>query len=69
MTDFNETEINEIKEARKIMRDAFDKDQEPGGFKHGYISNIAMLLYDRYGITDYEIRNKAAEDILNKIFY
>jgi len=58
----------DIAGARKVMWDAFEADPEPGGFKHGYISNIAMLLHDQYGITDYETRNKAAEDILKLIF-
>lgn len=58
--------MNKIAGARKVMRDAFEKDDD---FKHGYISNIAMLLHDRYGIVDYDIRNKAAEDILKLIFY
>jgi hypothetical protein len=55
-----------IKQARKVMRDAFDKDD---GFKEGYIANIAMLLYDQYNIKDHEKRNSAAKDILNLIFY
>lgn len=58
--------MNKIQKARKVMRDAFEKDE---GFKLGYVSNIAMLLHDRYGITDIDIRNKAAEDILKKIFW
>ena len=60
---------NNIEIARKTMKDAFEADSEPGGLKHGYISNIAMLLHDRYGITDWDTRNKAGEDILKLIFY
>lgn len=59
----------DIAGARKVMREAFEKDTEPGGLKHGYISNIAMLLHDRYGITNYETRNEAAKDILKLIFW
>jgi hypothetical protein len=59
----------EIVKARKVMKDAFEADSQPGGFKDGYISNIAMLLHDHYGITNFETRNKAAEDILKLIFY
>jgi hypothetical protein len=38
------------------------------GLRLGYQANIAMLLNDFYGITDYEERNQAATDILNLIF-
>lgn len=59
-------EVNKIAEAVKTMQDVFNKDED---FKMGYIANIAMLLHDRYGITNYEKRNQAAEDILKLIFY
>ena len=36
--------------------------------RFGYQSNIAMLLHDQYGVTDYKERNQAAIDILNLIF-
>ena len=52
-------------EARQIMGKNLTEDQE---LYIGYRSNVAMLLYDHYGITDYEIRNKAANDILSLIF-
>ncbi len=58
--------MNEIAKARETIRTAFERDK---GFKIGYISNIAMLLHDRYGITDRETRNQAAEDLLQLIFY
>ena len=58
--------MNEIAKARETIRAAFEKDS---GFKEGYVSNIAMLLHDRYGITDRETRNKAAEDLLQLFFY
>ena len=32
-----------------------------------YRSNVAMLLNDRYGITDHETRNRAAAEILSLI--
>lgn len=54
-----------ILEARKIISDAFKEDPD---FKFGYQSNIAMLLYDRYGVTDYDTRNAIADDILKLIF-
>jgi len=55
-----------IKKARKVMRKALEKD---GSLLVGYVSNIAMLLHDKYGITDYEKRNRAAKDILKLIFW
>ena len=48
------------------MRKAFMKDQ---GFYEGYHSNIAMLLCDKCGITDYAERNKIAKDIMRLIFW
>lgn len=57
--------MKRIKRARKKIRKALENDP---GLKLGYVSNIAMLLYDKYGIKDYDERNKAAEDILNLIF-
>lgn len=54
-----------IKEAREIIWEALKKDED---LHYGYISNIAMLLHDQYGITDYEKRNQAAKDILKLIF-
>jgi len=57
--------MNKIKKAREMMREELDKNKE---LKYGYQSNIAMLLYDRYGITDYKTRNKAANEILKLIF-
>ena len=58
--------MNKIAKARKTMRDALEKDE---GLKISYVSNIAMLLHDRHGITDYDKRNQAAEDILKLVFY
>ena len=55
-----------IAEARKVIGDALKEDK---GLKWGYISNIAMLLHDKYGITNYSQRNRAAEDILRLVFW
>lgn len=60
--------MNNIQEAREIMKQALEKDEE---FRFGYQSNIAMLLHDRYNITDftdYNKRNMAAYDILKLVF-
>lgn len=54
-----------IIKARKIMSDAFKEDPD---FKRGYVANVAMLLHDHYGITNFDKRNAAAEDILELIF-
>lgn len=57
---------SELEKARKTIRDAFEADEH---FKYGYVSNVAMLLHDRYGITDHKKRNDAAKEILELIFY
>jgi len=57
---------NTIAESRKVIRDALIKDKD---LRWGYISNIAMLLHDRYGITNYNHRNRAASEILKLIFW
>lgn len=54
-----------IRLARKIFKDHFEADES---FRFGYQSNIAMLLYDRYGIKDYKLRNDIALDIMDVIF-
>jgi len=55
---------NEFAEARRTMA----KHLKEEDLREGYRSNVAMLLHDRYGITDPKTRNQAAEDILNLIF-
>ena len=57
--------MNNIQKAREMMKQELEKDEE---LRFGYQSNIAMLLYDRYGITDYNNRNLAANDILKLVF-
>ncbi len=54
-----------VKQARKAIADAFAADPD---FRNGYVANIAMLLHDRYGIRNYEKRNKAGDDIVRLIF-
>jgi len=51
--------------ARKIFKTLFEEDED---FRFGYQSNIAMLLNDKYNITDHELRNKIALDIMAVIF-
>ena len=53
-----------VKEARETMASAFRDDP---GFRDGYVANVAMLLHDRHGITGYEERNKAADEIVHLI--
>ena len=51
--------------ARKIFKKEFEGNED---FRMGYQANIAILLYDRYGIIDMEERNRAANDIIDVIF-
>jgi len=56
---------NDFAEARRTMARHLKEDE---GLRIGYEANVAMLLHDRYGITDHETRNKAAKDILRLVF-
>ena len=56
---------DKIAKARKIMRNALAKDES---LRQGYTDNVAMLLYDKYGLLNPDVRNKDAEDILKLIF-
>ena len=56
---------NKFADARVVMAKYLREDE---GLRIVYVANVAMLLHDRYGITDYEKRNAAAEAILNLIF-
>lgn len=58
--------MRKIKKARKVMQRAFEKDLN---FLETYVSNVAMLLHDKYGITNYVKRDQAARDILRLIFW
>ncbi len=51
--------------ARKRMAHALRSDE---GLRIGFVANVAMLLHDRYGITEPETRDRAANEILNLIF-
>jgi len=57
--------MNNVQKARKMMKQELEKDEE---LRFAYQSNIAMLLHDRYGITNFDKRNKAANDILKLVF-
>jgi len=52
-------------ECRRYMANTLKCDK---GLFIAYQANVAMLLHDRYGIEDYETRNKAAAEILELIF-
>ena len=54
-----------VKLARKIFKEHFEEDEN---FRYVYKANIAMLLYDRYGINNCKTRDKAADDIMAVIF-
>ncbi len=47
------------------MSEHLRKDED---LRLAYEANVAMLLHDRYGITDFETRNRAALDVLNLLF-
>ncbi len=59
------TMIKKIILARKIFKKAFEENEN---FRMGYEANIAMLLYDKYGITGVKERHNAAIDIISVIF-
>lgn len=54
-----------IRVARDIFKTTFEKDTD---FRRAYKDNIAMLLHDRYGLTDHKTRNQAADDIMKILF-
>lgn len=58
-------ELASVAGARQTIADAFKDDPN---FRETYVANVAMLLHDRYGITDHETRNKAGDDIVRLIF-
>lgn len=53
--------------ARQVIKDEFKSDPKPGGMRHAFLANIAMLLYDHYGL-DITDANKAADDIIKLVF-
>ena len=57
--------MTQFAEAKQVMAEFLSKDE---GLYISYQANIAMLLHDRHGITDYEKRNAAADEILSLIF-
>lgn len=57
--------LNDFSKARSTIRQCFERDED---FRRTYRDNIAMLLFDRYGIRDHSTRNAAAEDIIDLIF-
>lgn len=54
-----------VKQARKVIADAFAADAD---FRRSYVDNIAMLLHDKYGITNKETRDQAGDDIVRLVF-
>jgi len=72
----------EISEARRVMREAFDKDEN---FRFGYVANISCLIHDKiswdkkkYALVllednkagwSWAATNELAEKILDLIFY
>ncbi len=54
-----------VKDARELISAAFAADPD---FRRTYVDNIAMLLHDKYDITDMETRNQAGNDIVKLVF-
>lgn len=54
-----------VRDAREFIAAAFEADPD---FRRTYVDNIAMLLHDKYGITDMETRNQAGDDIVRLVF-
>jgi hypothetical protein len=57
--------MNKIAKSIGIIKDELENDK---GLRIAYIANVAMLLHDKYGVTDFKERNNAAIDILNLLF-
>jgi hypothetical protein len=58
-------DLNLFASARQYMGEQIAGDAD---LAYGYEANIAMLLHDHYGITDYDTRNAAAVDIIKLVF-
>ncbi len=58
-----------IEQARSVIRNAFEQPggNEPGSFKHSYISVMAMLLHDQYEVP-LTLANEQATELLDLIF-
>lgn len=54
-----------VKAARRAMWRAFKNDP---GFKRTYVDNMACLLMDYLGITDYKQRNDVAKKIIDWMY-
>jgi len=54
-----------VKEARDFIAAAFEANPH---FRSVYVANVAMLLHDKYGITDMETRNQAGDDVVRLVF-
>ncbi len=54
-----------VAKARKTIAEAFKANPD---FRQGYVDNVAMLLHDQFGITDYKTRNKAGDAVVRLIF-
>lgn len=53
--------------ARDVIKQEFTRDPSPGGMRHAFLANIAMLLYDRYQV-DPIVANDMANDIIKLAF-
>lgn len=53
--------------ARQIIKDEFVSDPNPGGMRYSFLANIAMMMYDKYGL-DLNIANSIADDVIKLAF-
>ncbi len=53
--------------ARKVIKDEFIADPKPGGMRHAFLANVAMMLYDHYGL-DHKTANEAADNVIKLCF-
>ena len=53
--------------AREELKRQMIADPKPGGIRHAFLANVAMMLYDRYGL-DPKTANEAADNVIKLCF-
>ena len=53
--------------ARQVIKDEFAANPQPGGMRHAFLANVAMMLYDKYKI-DIATANQIADDVIKLCF-
>ena len=57
--------MSSFQESREVIKQELERDEE---LRYTYQSNIAMLLHNKFDLTNFEERNEVANDILKLIF-